>query len=45
MYYYVNDTNRLVRTSDAPITIPGWRLVTLEDWNAFRLETKRMKRK
>lgn len=48
MYYYVNDATRLVRTADTPLDLSiftAWRMVDLADWNAFRLETKRMKRK
>lgn len=40
MFYYVNDATRMVRTSDHTIDIPGWRLVTLAEWDDFRLETK-----
>jgi hypothetical protein len=45
MFYYVNDATRMVRTSDTAIEFPGWRAVSLADWNAFRLETKALKGK
>lgn len=45
MYYYINRTNRMVRTESNPISFDGWELVTLDEWNTFRAETKRMKRK
>lgn len=45
MYYYINRTNRMVRVESDPISFDGWELVSLADWNAFRAETKRMKRK
>lgn len=39
MLYYVNDGRRLVRTEDAPISLPGWREVSFEQWQDFRAET------
>lgn len=43
--YFVNDSNRLVRTESDPKFQPpeGWRQVTLEEWEEFRKETKARK--
>lgn len=47
MRYFVNDATRMVRTDDTGNYTPSgdWREVTLADWDEFRAETKRMKRK
>jgi len=44
MYYYINRTTRMVRVESDPISFDGWELVSLDDWNAFRVETFNMKR-
>lgn len=45
--YFVNDVTRLVRTDDTGKYKPtgDWREVTLVEWDDFRLETKKVKRK
>lgn len=47
MRYFVNDTNRMVRTDDTGQYTPkgDWREVTLVEWDDFRNETKTLKRK
>lgn len=44
MYYYINRTNRMVRVECDPISFPGWELVSLADWEAFREVTKKLKK-
>lgn len=47
MRYFVNDTNRMVRTCDTGTYQPAgdWRQVTLAEWDTFRAATKKVKRK
>lgn len=47
MRYFVNDTNRMVRTCDTGVYQPAgdWRQVTLAEWDEFRAATKKVKRK
>lgn len=43
MRYFVDDTRRLVRTTDGLETFsPPWREVTGQEYDAFRAETKAM---
>lgn len=48
-HYYVNDQTRLVRCEACELpntaTYQAWREVTSKEWDAFRLETKQMKKK
>lgn len=39
MRFFVDETRRLVRTSDTEVDHPGWREVTSQEFDAFRAET------
>lgn len=45
--YFVNEKTRMVRAEDSPSYTPteNWKQVSLEEWLAFRKETKKVKRK